>query len=246
MSALDISPLRSIIEASEELQSFIVDQLKCRITGTLSEDVLEGEKGLVLLKTIDKIMDLHTRAFGSTRISKQSTAEAKTAMDERQIGLQNVMYEKRHLLEEIVKCRDFRSVYQNVDLISLEEFDRTAPSHYKESYNPHALMINRLKFEHEARLNLKEQQEKLQAERIKLIKENRKAQEKLDRFDKLYDDLVQASIPMELALVEQDKGTDEVNPVHTEQPEDHTMGLDSTERSLSEYNTSTFESMDTE
>ncbi|KAL0091074.1 Fms-interacting protein-domain-containing protein [Phycomyces blakesleeanus] len=202
MSALDGSPLHSIIKASEELQAFVVSQLESRIAGTLPEDVLEGEKGMTLLKTIDKIMDLHALAFGSTRVSKHLTAEAKTAMDARQIGLQNVMYEKRHLLEEIVKCRDFRSVYQDVDLIPLDEFNAVAPPAYRQdNSNQHIEMINRLKFEHEARMR----QEKLQVERVKLIKDNRKAQEKLDRFDKLYDDLVQASIPMELALLDEDK-----------------------------------------
>lgn len=42
--------------------------------------------------------------------------------------------------------------------------------------------------------SLREQQEKLQAERLALIRENRKAQEKLDRFDKLLDDFVQVSV----------------------------------------------------
>lgn len=37
---------------------------------------------------------------------------------------------------------------------------------------------------------MKLEEEKLQAERKILIKENRKAQEKLDRFDKLLDDFV--------------------------------------------------------
>ncbi|KAF7721496.1 hypothetical protein EC973_004545 [Apophysomyces ossiformis] len=150
--------------------------------------------------------DLHARAFRDTRDSKQRTADAKAAMDERQVGLQNVMYEERHLLDEIVRCRDFRSVYQDIDLVPYDEFCTRAPQEYLvDKENPHTLMINRLKFEYEERSRLKEQQEKLQAERLLLIKENRKAQEKLDRFDKLLDDLVQeceATEPVEKALLE--------------------------------------------
>lgn len=32
-------------------------------------------------------------------------------MDQRHLGLQNITYEKRHLEEEIVKCRQFRYAY---------------------------------------------------------------------------------------------------------------------------------------
>lgn len=31
-------------------------------------------------------------------------------MDEEHIGLQNIMYEKRHIVEEIVKCCEFRYI----------------------------------------------------------------------------------------------------------------------------------------
>lgn len=42
------------------------------------------------------------------RDSKQSTSDAKDHMDKKQVELQDVMYEKRHILEEIVQCREFR------------------------------------------------------------------------------------------------------------------------------------------
>jgi THO complex subunit 5 len=41
---------------------------------------------------------------------KNLTAEARLIMDQRHLGLQNIAYEKRHLEEEIVKCRQFRYI----------------------------------------------------------------------------------------------------------------------------------------
>lgn len=80
--------------------------------------------------------------------SKQSTADAKVDMNEKRVELQDVMYERKHILEEIVKCRGFRSVYQDVELIPLEEFQQKAGQEYLENMdNPHLLMINRLKYE---------------------------------------------------------------------------------------------------
>ncbi|KAG0169707.1 hypothetical protein DFQ30_003300 [Apophysomyces sp. BC1015] len=174
-----------------------------KTVGSLPGDILRNVAGHHLLQSVDTMKDLHARAFRNTRDSKQRTSDAKSGMDERQVGLQNVMYEERHLLDEIVRCRDFRSVFQDIDLVPYDEFCLRAPQEYLlNKENPHTLMINRLKFEYEERSRLKDQQEKLQAERLLLIKENRKAQEKLDRFDKLLDDLVQATEPVEKALLE--------------------------------------------
>ncbi|OAD03031.1 hypothetical protein MUCCIDRAFT_156037 [Mucor lusitanicus CBS 277.49] len=122
-------------------------------------------------------------------------------MNGKQVDLHDVMYEKRHILEEIVQCRKFRSVYQDVELIPLDEFKAKAgPEYLENSDNPHQLFINRLKYELVVRAALKEQQEELQLKRTQLIKENRKAQKKVDQYDKLLDDFVQSAAPLEEAL----------------------------------------------
>ncbi|KAI9318051.1 Fms-interacting protein-domain-containing protein [Dichotomocladium elegans] len=192
----DKGALQAIVRAAEESHNLLVKYMKLKAAG----DPIPND-GEDLSTLLDFLYDLHMTTFNDVRDSKQATTDARTNMDERLVGLQNVMYEKRHLLEEIVKCRAFRSVYQDVDLIDLEEFKARAPEAYSHAQdNPHQLMINRLKFEQEQRLLLKEEQEKLQAERALLIRENRKAQEKLDRFDKCLDDFVQAASPLEEAL----------------------------------------------
>ncbi|KAI8341818.1 Fms-interacting protein-domain-containing protein [Chlamydoabsidia padenii] len=217
MPTTDTTTWHSIAMATEELQTLMAEHLRMKMEGTLDDDILESEQGQTLLDAIDKIKDLHSQAYGSTRDSKQQTAEAKDNMDDKQVGLQNVMYEKRHIVEEIVKCREFRSVYQHVDLISLDDFLARAPEHYlQDKENQHTLMINRLRFEQDERTNYKVEEGRLQLERQGLIKENRKVQEKLDRFDKLLDDFVLATGPMEEALEEEDK-----KPVtSTDKPED--------------------------
>ncbi|KAI8390876.1 Fms-interacting protein-domain-containing protein [Radiomyces spectabilis] len=208
MANVDVEGSLSFSAASDELRAVLADYMKRRIEGTLTEDFRSSVEAEAMGDVADKIKDMHAYAFGRMRDSKQQTAEAKAAMDEAQLGLQNVLYEKRHILEEIVKCRDFRSVYQDIELVSLDDFRARAPAEYLDQQdNPHALMINRLKFEQDERTTLKEQEEKLQAERQLLIKENRKAQEKLDRFDKLLDDFVQASLPVERALEEEKKAS---------------------------------------
>lgn len=55
-----------------------------------------------------KLKDRQVGSFSETIESKQATAEAKEHMNEKQVDLHDVMYEKRHILEEIVQCRKFR------------------------------------------------------------------------------------------------------------------------------------------
>lgn len=55
-----------------------------------------------------KLKDLQVDAYNKTSASKQATSDAKEHMNEKQVDLQDVMYEKRHILEEIVQCKKFR------------------------------------------------------------------------------------------------------------------------------------------
>jgi THO complex subunit 5 len=59
---------------------------------------------------IARLKALNRNANAATRIHKQVTAEARQDMDQTHLGLQNLLYEKRHLEREIEKCRQFAFV----------------------------------------------------------------------------------------------------------------------------------------
>ncbi|KZT39604.1 hypothetical protein SISSUDRAFT_1045276 [Sistotremastrum suecicum HHB10207 ss-3] len=123
---------------------------------------------------------LHRSANVATRAIKQQTAEARLAMDQTHLGLQNLLYERRHLEREIDKCRQFASIYQDVPLHSLEEFKEIAPDEAKTEevfINEHSLMLNRLSFELAERHRLEERRKALQAvkeAKLKVYKDNEK------------------------------------------------------------------------
>jgi hypothetical protein len=56
---------------------------------------------------IAQLKSLNRIANTATRVRKQNTAEARQEMDQTHLGLQNLLYEKRHLEREIEKCRQF-------------------------------------------------------------------------------------------------------------------------------------------
>lgn len=54
-----------------------------------------------------RLKALNRAANGETRAHKQATSDARTEMDHTHLGLQNLLYEKRHLEREIEKCKQF-------------------------------------------------------------------------------------------------------------------------------------------
>ncbi|KAG1151013.1 hypothetical protein G6F37_006519 [Rhizopus arrhizus] len=202
-----ISLINNVEAASKELETTLVKYMEKKLNGTL-EDQYDFDEYEHVQQILDRLKDIQSTSYTSTRDSKQSTSDAKDYMDKKQVEMQDVMYEKRHILEEIVKCREFRSVYQDIELIPLEEFQSKAGPEYLVDFdNQHQLMINRLKYELVIRAELKEQQEALQQKKAQLIKENIKTQRKVDQFDKLLDDFVESTRPVIDALAAEEKAT---------------------------------------
>lgn len=56
---------------------------------------------------LGRLKSLNRAANVATRVRKDATAEARHDMDQSHLGLQNLLYEKRHLEREIEKCRQF-------------------------------------------------------------------------------------------------------------------------------------------
>lgn len=111
----------SIEIASKELETILTNymQKKIDVTSFLYKEVQTHiEQGTLgdynadeyeqVQNCLDRLKDLQANSYISMRDSKQSTSDAKDHMDKKQVELQDVMYEKRHILEEIVQCREFR------------------------------------------------------------------------------------------------------------------------------------------
>ncbi|KAF9510817.1 hypothetical protein BS47DRAFT_1319420 [Hydnum rufescens UP504] len=110
---------------------------------------------------------------------RERTAEARNAMDQTHLGLQNLLYERRHLEREIQKCHQFEFIYQDVPLYSLGEFRSLAPEGY-DVEDEHQLMKNRLEFELAERTRLEERKKALLVERERLLKDKKEHRARLD------------------------------------------------------------------
>jgi THO complex subunit 5 len=125
---------------------------------------------------VARLKALNRNANAATRACKQATTEARHDMDQTHLGLQNLLYEKRHLEREIDKCLQFASIYQDVPLYSLPEFKTLAPPEARSDdvlQNVHQLMLNRLSFELVERQRLDQKRKELTAQKEELLKHSK-------------------------------------------------------------------------
>lgn len=84
----------------------VVDSLRDLVTSAY----LNHEPASVQIRAgalFARLKALNRSANAATRTHKQATAETRHDMDQTYLGLQNLLYEKRHLEREIEKCKQF-------------------------------------------------------------------------------------------------------------------------------------------
>ncbi|TFK91833.1 hypothetical protein K466DRAFT_573451 [Polyporus arcularius HHB13444] len=159
-----------------------------------------------------RLKALNRAANHATRVHKQATADARHEMDQTYLGLQNLLYEKRHLEREIDKCRQFASVYQDIPVHSLEEFMLLAPEEARTEEvltDEHQLMLNRLSFELSERQRLDLRRKELVKEKEALLKESKAKLATMESVKSHIDTL------MKTATEVQKKVHDLVDPIPT-------------------------------
>ncbi|KAJ6539363.1 Fms-interacting protein-domain-containing protein [Mycena capillaripes] len=143
-----------------------------------------------------RLKSLARAANTETRATKNQTAAARHDMDQSHLGLQNLLYEKRHLEREIEKCRQFASVYQDIPLYTLDEFKLLAPpeAHTEDVLsNEHQLLLNRLSFEFVERQRLDKMKKELLQQKEELLKESKAKLNTMDSIKTQIETLVKVA-----------------------------------------------------
>ncbi|XP_015593948.1 THO complex subunit 5 homolog [Cephus cinctus] len=86
-----------------------------------------------------------------TKFARDSLISAKSSVDSRHLHLQNLLYEVMHLKKEVVKCLQFKSKDESIELVPEEEFYKEAPENVSRpditKNDPHQLRLARLEWE---------------------------------------------------------------------------------------------------
>ncbi|GLT63475.1 hypothetical protein SLA2020_360380 [Shorea laevis] len=135
---------------------------------------------------------------------KAETESAKAPVDFTTLQLHNLMYEKSHYVKAIKACKDFRSKYPDIDLVSEEEFFHDAPEEIKgktlSNDSAHNLMMQRLQFELFQRKELCKLQEKLELQKKKLSDTIANRKKFLSSLPSHLKSLKKASLPVQNQL----------------------------------------------
>ncbi|KDN52232.1 hypothetical protein K437DRAFT_221051 [Tilletiaria anomala UBC 951] len=97
-----------------------------------------------------EIRRLYREACEEAVAARENVLRARLPVESTQLALQNQTYERNHLVAEVERCRAFRSIYQDAELHTVDEFFALAPPEETDPsvvYDEHSTMIARLKFE---------------------------------------------------------------------------------------------------
>lgn len=127
-----------------------------------------------------------------TDVQSQKTriGDERAKVDTARLALQNLKYEQAMLELEVKICQEFQSIFQDIQLHPLEEFQALHPD---VEGDEHALMLSRLKFELQERRRLEAEKHELQIDRSGVVKENNDKKVKLEQAEKELKDLLAAA-----------------------------------------------------
>ncbi|XP_043273169.1 THO complex subunit 5 homolog [Venturia canescens] len=136
-----------------------------------------------------------------TKFARDSLTAAKSAVDSKHLQLQNLLYEVMHLKKEVIKCLQFKSKDESIELVSLEEFYREAPETILQKditdMNAHQLKLARLEWELMQRKQLAALCDELSDSKKGVASSIETKQERLDNLGPQLRTILEASKPLQ-------------------------------------------------
>ncbi|KAF9909113.1 hypothetical protein EC991_009023 [Linnemannia zychae] len=191
------------VDQDEQESTFVIDPT---LQKRLHEGVIEGHRNLALLKNLNR--QIHQQG----RNVRNELTEQKLSVGKVDLGFQNIKYQRKYLLNEIARCHDMETFYQDVPLVSLEEFREMAPENLNNATtSEHQLMLNRLQFELEERKRYDAEKRRLLAVKVQLTKANKARKAQLNKVETQLESYIQSSQSL------QDLFQEPVEPIHSHQ-----------------------------
>ncbi|KAG8035842.1 hypothetical protein G9C98_002968 [Cotesia typhae] len=139
-----------------------------------------------------------------TKFARDSLADAKSEVDSRHLQLQNLLYEVMHLKKEVVKCLQFKSKDELIELVSEEKFYKEAPESLSQpeitKNNDHKLRLARLEWELTQRKQLSSLCDELTDNKKTVAESIETKQQRLDNLGPQLRSILEASKPLQDSL----------------------------------------------
>lgn len=144
---------------------------------------------------------LNRMAHFRCKKSRDKTNQAKKAIDQQHLRLQNLLYEVMHLQKEITKCLEFKSKDEEINLVPVDEFYKEAPKSISRPdatlEDLHQQTLARLEWELEQRKRLSEMLKEAQGNKDVIVNETKAKQEYLESLQPKLNSILQATKPVQ-------------------------------------------------
>ncbi|XP_047120063.1 THO complex subunit 5 homolog [Schistocerca piceifrons] len=187
-------------EICDEYRNLMVEISELKTQGSqaadkINEKRIQGCLLFVLLKKLNRLEKFRTKH------SRETLYKAKQQLDSYHLQLQNLLYEILHVKKEVTKCLQFKSKDEEIELVSVEEFYKTAPESITRleltQNDMHQLKLARLEWELEQRKQLAALCHKLQGDKELVAKEIQKKRELLDNLTPRLKTILEATKPLQ-------------------------------------------------
>lgn len=162
------------------------------------EKQIEVDLKIILLKKLNRLEKMRMKEC------RDALQKYREQVDSDHLHLQNLVYENLHLSKEVAKCYDFKSVDEDMDLVSVEEFYANAPkSLSKEEVtkdNPHELKLARLSWELVQRKELAAKLKQLELSKETITKDIEAKKEQLCNLTPHLKSILEATKPLQNLL----------------------------------------------
>ncbi|XP_012275118.1 THO complex subunit 5 homolog isoform X2 [Orussus abietinus] len=139
-----------------------------------------------------------------TKFARDSLIAAKSNVDSRHLHLQNLLYEVMHLKKEVLKCLQFKSKDEAIELVSEAEFYKEAPESISRpavtKNDPHQLRLARLEWELTQRKQLASLCDELTESKKGVAANIETKQSRLDNLAPQLRQILEASKPLQESL----------------------------------------------
>ncbi|GAB4852176.1 THO complex subunit 5B, variant 2 [Ancistrocladus abbreviatus] len=184
-----------------------VEEIVAKLLSTKKEKKLKSELRELVTQMFLNFVSL--RQANRSILIEEDRARAETECSKvpvelTTLHLHNLMYEKNHHAKAIHACKDFKSKYPDIELVSEEEFFGNAPEEIKGSVisndSSHNLMLRRLNYELFQRKELCKLRERLEEQKKSLLETIANQKKFLSSLPSQLKSLKKASLPVQQRL----------------------------------------------
>ncbi|KAJ2707768.1 hypothetical protein FB645_000542 [Coemansia sp. IMI 203386] len=176
-----VSQINALCDEIEKAANYIAQsrQNDQTVLSESREDLLHNATNMFV-----RLRLLNRRLHEDKASLSQAVSDMKQKADDLALKLENKRREISYVQKEIESTEKLETIYQNIEIIPLQQFMETAPDEYKQNLdNQHELMLNRLRYEIRQREMLMEEKARVKSQRDELRQAKRQRVEKLENID---------------------------------------------------------------